>query len=96
MSVLIEIMDVPDSCDVCEFVKELDFGPIGTSQRCGFPGIGMCVDGYIAVRHEACPLIEVVRTGEGLYETYTPPSKEVAEHVTEVFRKSTERMEAEE
>ena len=40
MSVLIEIIDVPDSCDVCEFVKELDFGPIGTSQYCGFPGIG--------------------------------------------------------
>ena len=53
---------------------------------------GRCFVGDRTICVKACPLFDVVRTGEGLYETYTPPNKEVAEHVTEVFRESSKRL----
>lgn len=57
---------------------------------------GKCFVGDRTICAKGCLLVETVRTGDGLYDTYTPPAKEIAKHVTEVFRKSTERMGAEE
>lgn len=53
---------------------------------------GKCFVGDRTICAKGCPLVEVVRTGEGLYDTYTPPDKEIAKHVTEVIRKSSESM----
>lgn len=53
---------------------------------------GKCFVGDRTICAKGCPLVEVVRTGEGLYDTYTPSDKEIAKHVTEVFRKSSESM----
>lgn len=107
VSVLVRGMEMPKSCSVCREIYYVPDSVKGTSVRCGidnklihqysktvydikrgFP--------YQADRPDWCPLVEVVRTGEGLYDTYTPLDKETAKHVTEVFRKSTERMETEE
>ena len=95
MAILIMGVEMPESCP-CKLVG------VGYDLYCSFTsGIPSRMLEYIeccekGTRPDWCPLVEVVRTGEGLYDTYTPPDKETAKHVTEVFRKSTERMEAEE
>jgi len=53
---------------------------------------GKCFVGDRTICAKGCPLVEVVRTGEGLYNTYTPPDKEIHKQVTEVIRKSSESM----
>ena len=55
MSVLVKGMEMPKSCDVCDFVVELDEGALGSHNYCGFPGNGVYVDDCIAARHKNCP-----------------------------------------
>ncbi len=88
MSTLVKGMEMPKGCDDCPLY--------GIDLRCKITYTPNYTDGRFVERARNCPLVEVVRTGDGLYDTYTPPDKETAKHVTEVFRKSTERMEAEE
>lgn len=60
MGVYIKGMEMPKSCDVCDFVYDLNEGDLGIHNYCGFPGIGVYVDDCIATRHKDCPLGEVV------------------------------------
>lgn len=46
------IMDMPSSCDVCDFVDE-------RYQYCNVPWFGKDVSDYVECRHEDCPLREV-------------------------------------
>ena len=55
MSVLVKGVEMPKSCDVCDFVVELDEGALGSHNYCGFPGNGVYVDDCIAARHKNCP-----------------------------------------
>lgn len=60
MSVLIK-MDMPKSCDVCDFMRTND-DLMSTDYRymyCGFPGMGNYVTYYTQCRLEKCPLLEV-------------------------------------
>ena len=59
MSVIVNGIKMPKSCDVCDFVYDLNEGDLGTHNYCGFPGIGVYVDDCIATRHKDCPLGEV-------------------------------------
>ena len=45
------IMDMPKSCDVCDFVDE-------RYQYCSVPWFGKDVSDYVECRHEHCPLRE--------------------------------------
>ena len=40
MGVYIKDMEMPESCDVCDFVYDLNEGDLGIHNYCGFPGIG--------------------------------------------------------
>lgn len=53
---------------------------------------GKCFVGDRTICAKGCPIVEVVRTGEGLYDTYTPSDKEIAKHVAEMIRKSSKEM----
>ena len=46
------IMDMPSSCDVCDFVDE-------RYHYCDVPWFGKDVSDYVECRHEDCPLREV-------------------------------------
>lgn len=45
------VMDMPESCDVCDLREDS-----GISCYCGIPGIGENVDDYITCRPDWCPL----------------------------------------
>ena len=45
------IIDMPESCDMCDFVEEQY-----PRMYCGVPGIGENVTDYIACRPDFCPL----------------------------------------
>ena len=51
MAKSILIMDMPESCDMCDFT-EMANGKL----YCGIPGCGKLADDYIACRAEWCPL----------------------------------------
>lgn len=60
MSKAVLIMDMPESCDMCDFVD--DTQPPRCGERtlyCVMPGIGEDVTDYIACRPEFCPLQEM-------------------------------------
>lgn len=64
MSVLIK-MDMPKSCDVCDFMRIND-DLMSTDYRfmfCGFPGMGKFVTYYTDCRPSDCPLSEVPAHG---------------------------------
>lgn len=52
MSKAILVMDMPDSCDVCDFIDE-------RYHYCNIIWFGKDVSDYVACRHEDCPLLEV-------------------------------------
>ena len=60
MSVVIHCMDMPESCDVCDFAVTNDDLEVSDYRHvyCGFPGIGEYVTDCIASRHPECPLSE--------------------------------------
>lgn len=53
---------------------------------------GKCFVGDRTICAKGCPIVEVVRTCEGLYDTYTPPDKEIAKPVVEMIRRSSKEM----
>lgn len=96
MSVLIRDMEMPKSCSECQFLEVHNLPPYYDDEfECEITYQNMSYEEY-KTRYVNCPLVEVFRTGDGLYDTYTPPDKETAKHVTEVIRKSSERMGLEE
>lgn len=51
------VMDMPESCDMCDFVDNNQPPIYGVDKMyCGFPGIGDDVSDYIACRPDWCPL----------------------------------------
>lgn len=57
MAKAVLVMDMPESCDICDFVD--DTQPPRYGERtlyCIMPGIGEDVTDYIACRHDWCPL----------------------------------------
>lgn len=59
------IMDMPPSCDVCEYVDNSD----PRASWCGIPSYQMNVTDYVACRHEYCPLREVPEKKERNFDT---------------------------
>lgn len=60
MAKAILVMDMPESCDMCDFVD--DEQPTGYGEKtlyCGIPGMGEDVTDYITCRPEFCPLREL-------------------------------------
>ena len=57
MSKAVLVMDIPESCDMCDFVDNNQPPIYGVDKMyCGFPGIGEDVSDYIACRPDWCPL----------------------------------------
>lgn len=54
MAKAVLVMDMPESCAVCDFVEEPR-----PRMYCGVPGIGEDVTDYIACRPDFCPLREL-------------------------------------
>lgn len=57
MSKAIVVIDMPESCDMCDFVDD----SVSTQLWCRLPGYGYEVTDYIACRPEECPLRELPR-----------------------------------
>ena len=60
MAKAVLVMDMPDSCDVCDYVD--DTQPPRYGERtlyCMAPGIGEDVTDYVACRPDFCPLREL-------------------------------------
>ena len=54
------VMDMPESCDMCDFVDDEQPPRYGEKTLyCGVPGMGEAVTDYIEGRPEACPLREL-------------------------------------
>ena len=73
MSKAILVMDMPKSCDMCEFVNKSNPPVYGIDKMyCDFPGIGDDVSDYIECRPDFCPLREMPEEREenhiGTYE----------------------------
>lgn len=61
------IMDMPESCDMCDFVDDEQPPRYGEKTLyCGIPGMGEDVTDYIACRPEFCPLRELPERKEEL------------------------------
>lgn len=57
MSRAVLVMDMPESCDMCDFVDNQGTTAYGVDKMyCGFPGIGEDVSDCIACRPDWCPL----------------------------------------
>lgn len=57
MAKAVLIMDMPESCDMCDFVDDEQPPRYGEKTLyCGIPGMGEDVTDYIACRPEFCPL----------------------------------------
>ena len=57
MAKTVLVMDMPESCDMCDFVDNNQPPIYGVDKTyCGFPGIGEDVSDYIACRPDWCPL----------------------------------------
>lgn len=60
MAKAILVMDMPESCDMCDFVDDMQPPRYGEKTLyCGIPGMGEDVTDYIACRPEFCPLREL-------------------------------------
>lgn len=60
MSKVVLVMDMPESCDMCDFVDDEQPPRYGEKTLyCGVPGIGEDVTDYIACRPDWCPLREL-------------------------------------
>lgn len=54
------IMDMPESCDMCDFVDDMQPPRYGErTLYCSAPGIGEDVTDYVACRPDWCPLREL-------------------------------------
>lgn len=60
MAKAVLVMDMPESCDICDFVDDEQPTRYGEKTLyCGVPGIGEDVTDYITCRPEFCPLREL-------------------------------------
>lgn len=60
MAKAVLVMDMPESCDICDFVDDEQPPRYGEKTLyCGIPGMGEDVTDYIACRPEFCPLREL-------------------------------------
>ena len=60
MAKAILVMDMPESCDMCDFADDMQPPRYGEKTLyCGVPGSGDDVTDYIACRPEFCPLREL-------------------------------------
>ena len=60
MAKAVLIMDMPESCDMCDFVDDEQPPRYGEKTLyCGVPGMGEDVTDYMACRPEFCPLREL-------------------------------------
>ena len=60
MAKAILVMDMPESCDMCDFVDDEQPPRYGEKTLyCGVPGIGEDVTDYIGCRPDFCPLREL-------------------------------------
>ena len=66
MSVIVIGMDMPESCDICSYMKTNDdlMSDDYRYMYCNHPYMGEFVSDYVATRHPNCPLKSV----EGLIE----------------------------
>ena len=59
-AVLVMVMEMPESCDMCDFVDDEQPTRYGEKTLyCGVPGVGEEVTDYIACRPDWCPLREL-------------------------------------
>lgn len=67
MSRAVLIMDMPESCDMCDFTDM-----VNGKMYCGVPGCGELAEDYISCRPDWCPLHQVPEEREenhtGTYE----------------------------
>lgn len=85
MSKAILITDMPESCDMCDFVEHEHENGVFARMYCGVPGMGEDVSDYIVCRPDNCPLVPMPEKMDicGLYnaEYYAkggkPPSYKV-------------------
>lgn len=67
MAKAVLIMDMQESCDMCDFVDDEQPPRYGEKTLyCGIPGMGEDVTDYIACRPEFCPLRELPERKEEL------------------------------
>ena len=60
MAKAVLVMDMPESCDMCDFVDDEQPPRYGEKTLyCGVPGMGDDVTDYIACRPDWCPLREL-------------------------------------
>lgn len=60
MAKAILVMDMPESCDMCDFVNDMQPPRYGErTLYCSAPGIGEDVTDYVACRPDWCPLREL-------------------------------------
>lgn len=68
MAKAILVMDMPESCDMCDFVDDEQPPRYGEKTLyCGVPGIGEDVTDYIGCRPDWCPLRELPEKKETTY-----------------------------
>lgn len=87
---MFEVSNEITKCSECPFGDD-------TYKECQLYSNG-CVDRrdyeeFDTGKPQWCKLKELVRNGEGLYDIYEPPDKEVSKHVAEAFFKSLTRLE---
>lgn len=54
MSKAVLVIDMPESCDMCDFMDM-----VNGEMYCGVPGCGEFAEDYIMCRPDWCPLIEL-------------------------------------
>ena len=60
MAKAVLVIDMPESCDMCDFVDDEQPTRYGEKTLyCGVPGVGEEVTDYIACRPDFCPLREL-------------------------------------
>ncbi len=60
MAKAVLVMDMPESCDMCDFVDDMQPPRYGErTLYCSAPGIGEDVTDYVACRPDWCPLREL-------------------------------------
>ena len=68
MAKAVLVMDMPESCDMCDFVDDEQPPRYGEKTLyCGVPGIGEDVTDYIECRPEFCPLRELPEKKETVH-----------------------------
>lgn len=54
MSKAVLVLDMPESCDMCDLIEM-----VNGKMYCGVKGCGQCAEDYIVCRPDWCPLREI-------------------------------------